>query len=207
MTFEPTSQVFLQLGIGLSFLAFGWILVYLGVRMTGVASGFLFGFGIYQLIVEVIKVVEPQGLQYVPDKPEVAIVVGVFTGAIGWFVAQKIYQIAIFLGSLAAALYLLYKSEQRILIENFFEWLGILQPLYSTLGNAWPAIFAILIALLFVYLQRQMIILVTSCIGALVISKAVNIPMSFLPLCFVGYILQQKTKTQQKKVVVVEEKA
>lgn len=203
MTF--TSQDYLLLAIGLSLLGFGWVLVRFGVRMTGVASGFMFGFGLYQLVVEVVKAVDPQGLQYVPDNPAIALMVGAFCGAVGWFVAKRIYQIAIFLGSLSAGLYIMYKTGQRGLVEDLFEWMGILEPLYRTLGNAWPAIFAILIALLFLYLQRQMMILVTSCIGALIISNTLNIPEIFLPLCFIGYILQQKTKTRPRAVQREEE--
>lgn len=203
MTF--TSQDYLLLAIGLSFLGFGWVLVRFGVRMTGVASGFMFGFGVYQLIVEIVKAVEPQGLQYVPDNPYVAIMVGAFCGAIGFFIAKQVYQIAIFLGSLSAGLYIMYKTDQRVLVEQLFEKIGILESLYGTLGNAWPAIFAVLIALLFVYMQRQMMIILTACVGALLISNTLEIPIVFLPLCFIGYILQQKTKARPKKVVVKEE--
>lgn len=198
MTF--TSQDYLLLAIGLSFLGFGWVLVRLGVRMTGVASGFMFGFGVYQLIVVIIREVDPQGLNYVPDNAAVALMAGAFCGAIGWFVAKKIYQIAIFVGSLSAGLYIMYKTGQRELIELLFDKIGILVPLYGTLGNAWPAILAVLIALLFVYLQRQMMILVTACVGALLISNTVDIPIIFLPLCFIGYILQQKTKSRPRVV-------
>jgi predicted membrane protein len=198
MTF--TSQDYLLLAIGLSFLGFGWVLVRFGVRMTGMASGFMFGFGVYQLVVVIVEAVEPQGLQYVPDNLAIALMVGAFCGVIGLFVAQKIYQIAIFLGSLSAGLFIMYKTNQRELVEQLFTVMGILEPLYRTLGNAWPAILAVLIALLFVYMQRQMMILLTACIGALLISNTVEIPILFLPLCFIGYILQQKTKSRPRVV-------
>jgi len=37
-------------------------------------------------------------------------------------------------------------------------------------------------------------ILLTASIGSLLIVNAINVKILFLPLCFCGYLLQQKTK-------------
>lgn len=194
---NPTPEFFLQFAFGLAFLAFGWTLFRFGVRAVGFMAGYTFGFSVYELIVELVMTLYPEGLKYFPQHPLAPVFAGAVTGVLGVFFAKKIYQVGIFTGVLAGSLYLLYSTDQGLLLKQGLAAIGVLEPLDSTLGNAWPAVLAVLTALLFLWLQKQMITLLTACIGAFILAETLNIPIIFLPLCFVGYLLQQTARKKK----------
>ena len=198
-------EIYLRLALGLGFLAFGWTLFRFGLRATGFGLGYVFGSSVYELVVTWVGIINPEWLRFFPDHPYTAFFVGIVTGIIGVLLAKRMYVVLIFIGSLSGALYILYADDQqRLLVEKLFSWIGILEPINNTLGNAWPAVLALLIALLFIYFQKQVIVLLTTCLGAYIISDTIDIPVLFLPLCFIGYLLQQ-TKRPRRKVKKEEE--
>lgn len=201
-----TPEILIRMAIALGFFAFGWTLFRFGLRAAGFCLGYVFGTSVYELLVtwlvklNELHLVEDQWLQYLPQHPLAALVAGCVFGVVGIIMAQKMYQVLIFLGGTAGGLYVLYTDEsQRALVEKLFAWLGILQPIDNLLGNAWPAVLAILIGLLFLLFQKKLIVVLTACAGAYMISDIVKIPILFLPLCFIGYLLQTIKRPSSKK--------
>ncbi len=192
-------EIYLRLALGLGLLAFGWTLFRYGLRATGFALGYVFGSSVYELVVAWVGIINQEWLRFFPQHPYTAFFVGIVTGIIGVLLAKRMYVVLIFIGSLSGALYILYADDrQRALVEQLFSWIGILEPLNNTLGNAWPAVLALLISLLFIYFQKQLIVLLTTCLGAYILSDTMDIPILFLPLCFIGYLLQQTKKPKRK---------
>ncbi|MBD3265646.1 hypothetical protein GF373_03165 [bacterium] len=194
-----TPEFYLQLASGLALFAFGWMLFRFGINAVGFAVGFLFGYSSYEMILRLVPKFAPDFTSFFPSDPIALLIVGAIVGIIGIFLAHRIYIATLFIGVLAGVLYLLYTTQHRDLLNQLFSLLGILEPLNNTLGNAWPALLAVLIALLFVYLEKQAIIILTACIGSFIIADSLNIPIIFLPLCFCGYLIQQKTKKTSPK--------
>jgi hypothetical protein len=191
--FQP--EFFVQLAFGLGLFAFGWMLFRFGVNAVGFCVGFLFGYSSYQLLLNLIPQVTPDALRFFPQHPIAIVIAGAIVGMIGIFLARRIYIASIFIGVLSGSLYLLYaQPEQRNLLNKLLEMIGILEPLNNTMGDAWPALLALLVALAFVYLEKQAIIILTACIGSYIIADSLHIPILFLPLCFCGYLVQRKTK-------------
>jgi branched-subunit amino acid transport protein len=166
-----------------------------GVNAVGFCVGFLFGYSSYQLLLNLLPQVAPDALRFFPQHPIAIVIAGVIVGIIGIFLARRIYIASIFIGVLSGSLYLMYvQPEQRDLLNKLLEMIGILEPLNNTLGDAWPALLALFVALAFVYLEKQAIIILTACIGSYIIADSLHIPILFLPLCFCGYLIQRKTK-------------
>ena len=204
MQFTP--EILIRMAIALGLFAFGWTLFRFGLHAAGFCLGYVFGTSVYELLVTwLIKlnglgVIDDKWLQYVPHHPYAALFAGCVFGIVGILMAKKMYQVMIFLGGTAGALFILYTDErQKALVDQLFSWLGILEPLNNTLGNAWPAVLALLIGLLFIYFQKRLIIVLTACTGAYMITDIINIPIVFLPLCFVGYLLQTVKRPSPKK--------
>ena len=192
MNLNPLLLIDLALGLGL--LAFGWTLFRFGLNAVGFAAGFLFGYSLYQLIVQFLAEHRPEALQYFPPHTLAPALAGVIAGIVGVMLIKRLYIACIFLGVLAAGLYILYATEQRVVLDHVLESAGVLAPLNRTFDGLWYAVVALLVALLFVYFQKQMIILLTACIGAFVIANTLHTPILFLPLCLAGILLQQKAR-------------
>ncbi len=199
-------NILIRLAIGLSLFAFGWTVFRLGINAAGFSMGFLFGFSFYEMLVALVQQINPDLNRFFPDHPLMPVIFGAVLGILGIILAKRLYIAAVFLSVLAGALYILYTDEkQREYVEQLFIWLNVMEPINQTLGQAWPAVLAILIAALFLLLQKQIIIVLSACAGSYIIADTINIPLLFLPLCFVGYILQQQQKKMKKKKVVVKE--
>jgi hypothetical protein len=154
----------------------------------------------YKLLMEWIPIINPDWLRFFPEHPGTSIIVGIVFGIISLLLAKKVYQILLFLAVLMGCLYLFYADpNQREYLYKLFEWLGILQPITNTVGELWPAILAILIALVFLYFQKHVVVTLTACIGSYMIADIIA-PILFLPLCFIGILLQlTKTPRSPKK--------
>ncbi len=200
-----TPEWFLRLALGLGLFAFGWILFRFGINAVGFGLGYLFGFSLYELLLELIPTVNSEWMKFLPQHPFAPHLFGVIFGIVGIFLARRVYIAIAFVGVFFGILYLLYGTDQRGFLDSLFATFGILEPLNNNLGNLWPAILALVIAAIVVISQRQIIILLTACIGSYIISTTMNIPVIFLPLCFVGILLQQSQKRTKKKVVVEKE--
>ncbi len=203
---QLTPDTFIRLALGLGLFAFGWALFRFGLHATGFILGYLFGTSAYELVVtwlvklNEMKVVDDSVLQYIPQHPYATFFIGCVFGIVGIILAKKMYQVMIFIGGLAGALYVLYTDpNQRELLEKLFALIGILDPLNNALGNAWPALFSLLFGLLALAFQKRLITVLTACIGAYLISDTVNIPIIFLPLCFAGSLLQSIKRPKRKK--------
>ncbi|MGC9326523.1 MAG: hypothetical protein ACP5I1_02710 [Candidatus Hinthialibacter sp.] len=204
MEFTPDTYIRLALGLGL--FAFGWTLFRFGLHAAGFILGYVFGTSSYELLVarlirlHEMNVIGEKWLEFIPQHTYATIFAGCVFGIAGILLAKKMYQVLIFLGGTAGALYILYTDEnQKALLDQFLDWMGVLTPLNNTLGQAWPAVLAILIGLLFLLLQKRLIILLTACMGAYILSDAIQIPILFLPLCFIGYLLQTVKRPKKKK--------
>jgi len=196
-----TPEFYLMLAIGLGLLAFGWVLVRFGIQAAAFGLGFLFGFNLYTALLDIVPRVDPQFVRFFPDNPYTPLFVGAVMGICALLLSKKIFQVLIFVGSLSGILYVLYfDEEQRALLNNFLRWAGVLEPLNRTVGNLWPAALAILLALLVLYLQKRILMIITACVGSYIISDTLKIPILFLPLCFIGILLQQtKRRSTWKK--------
>lgn len=192
-------ETYFQLALGIALFAFGVKLFRFGISAAGFALGFLFGFSLYSLLQSLIPLFNPDFHRYFPDNLFViAFFSGVF-GFLGVMLAKRSYLAMVFIAVLAAGLYILYTDEgQRELVRSFFDQVGILQSLDNTLGEGWYALLALLVAVLFLYLENQVVIVGTACVGAYIIASTINIPILFLPLCFIGYLVQQKQKPLRK---------
>lgn len=197
---------FLQLAIGLGLFAFGWTLFRFGVKVTGFALGFFFGFTLYEFVAAIVPRIDPGFVRFLPQHPLTSTFVGIVMGIIGVLFSKKAYQVTLFLGALMGSLYILYTDpQQRELIEKLMASIGILEPIVNTVGNIWPAILSVLIALLFLYCQKQIIVILTACTGAYIIADTIDIPIFFVPLCFVGFLLQQTKYPRKVKQEETEE--
>jgi len=191
-------EFFLRLALGLGLFAFGWTLFRFGMNAAGFGLGFIFGYSLYELLLKMIPQLNPDWLRFFPQHPAVAPVIGVVLGIGGIFLARRLFRVAIFLGIWAGSLYLLYATSQRQVVDHLFAQLHILEPLNHTLGYAWPTVLALLTAGLFLLFQKQIIIAITTCGGSFLITDTLNLPIFFLPLCFIGFLLQQKQKTHRQ---------
>lgn len=195
-----TPDVFIHLALGLGLFAFGWTLFRFGVYAIGFLLGFMMGSSLYQILLEWIPKIDPELIRFFPDHPYTFLVVGAVMGIIGMILAKRVFLVLIFVGVLMGCLYLFYVDEnQRVLLFELFARLGILEPLNHVLGTLWPAIFAVLIALVFLYFQKHVIIILTSCLGSYMLADVIA-PILFLPLCFVGVLLQQTKRPRKKRV-------
>ena len=194
-----SSEAYIQLAVGLGLFAFGWMLFRFGINAVGFCLGFTFGYSLYELLLKVLPSIAPDMAKQIPHDQIAIILAGCVTGIIGIFLARKVFTVSIFIGSLAGALYLLYASPHRVYVDKALSLAGVLTPLNHTFGNVWPAVIAILVALLFVYLEKQAIIIVTACIGSYILTAGINVPILFLPLCFIGYLLQTQSKKRFRK--------
>ncbi|MBN2328169.1 MAG: hypothetical protein JXR73_13545 [Candidatus Omnitrophica bacterium] len=204
MEFTPDTYIRLALGLGL--FAFGWTLFRFGLHAAGFILGYVFGTSAYELLVawlirlHEMDVIGEKWLEFIPQHPYATFFAGCVFGIVGVLLAKKMYQVMIFLGATAGALFVLYTDEnQKALLDRLLDWLGVLVPLNNTLGQAWPAVLALLIGLLFLLFQKKLIILLTACMGAYILSDAIQIPILFLPLCFIGFLLQTVKRPKQKK--------
>jgi hypothetical protein len=201
-----TPDTFLRLALGLGLFAFGWTLFRYGLNAGGFILGYVFGTSAYELLqtwaarLRDLGALDEKWLQYLPHHPYAAFFAGCVFGVVGILLAKKMYQVMIFLGGMAGALYVLYTDEsQRALMEKFLALIGVLTPLNNALGNAWPALLSLLIGLLFLLFQKQLVIVSTACMGAYIISDVIKIPIAFLPLCFIGYLLQTVKRPRRRK--------
>mgnify|MGYP006274420539 CR=1 FL=1 len=193
-------NTFFQLALGIGLFAFGNQIFRLGVNAAGFALGFLLGFSLYRLLIDLIPAFAPDMAEFVPDNVFIHLGVSAGFGVVGILLARRSYLAMVFISVLAGCLYILYTDEsQRELVRSFFEQVGILEPMENTLGEAWYAVLALLVAAAFLYFEKQIIIVITACAGSYVISDTINIPILFLPLCFLGYLVQQKQKPPKKK--------
>jgi len=205
MNAQMTPEFFLMLAIGLGLLAFGWVLVRFGIHGAVFGLGFLFGFNLYTALLDIVPRVDPKFASLFPDNPYTALFVGAVMGICALLLSKKLFQVLIFVGSLSGILYLLYFDEQqRALLDRFLTWAGVLEPLNRTVGNLWPAAAAILLALLVLYLQKRILMIITACVGSYIISDTLRIPILFLPLCFVGILLQQAKRRPKRKETAEE---
>lgn len=178
MNAQMTPEFFLMLAIGLGLLAFGWVLVRFGIQAAGFGLGFLFGFNLYTALLDIVPRVDPKFARLFPDNPYTALFVGAVMGICALLLSKKLFQVLIFVGSLSGILYLLYFDEQqRALLDRFLAWAGVLEPLNRTVGNLWPAAAAILLALLVLYLQKRILMIITACVGSYIISDTLRIPI------------------------------
>lgn len=212
MQFTPTPENFIQLAIGLALFAFGWFIFRIGIKAVGFGLGFMAGYSSYNLLLEWLPKIFPDFMRYLPTHPLTAVFVGIVIGLVGMFLAKRMYMAVIFIGALAGGLYLFYATgpngvnEQRMMVENFMKMVGIYESIDRTLGDLWLAILALIIAGLFVAMQKQVIILATACVGSYIIVETIHVPILFLPLCFVGFLLQQsQSRYKRKKKYEVEE--
>ncbi len=203
MNYNP--EFFIRLAVGLGLFAFGWTLFRFGINAVGFCLGALFGFSFFQLLTDLIPKLNPEWMKFIPQHPYAPHLFACVLGIVGIFLARRVYMAIAFLGVFSGIIYLLYDTQQREYVEQLFTWLNVLEPIENTLGNLWPAVLALIIAALFIYTQKHIIIALTACIGAYMIATTVNIPILFLPLCFVGILLQQSQKRTKKKVVVEKE--
>lgn len=204
MNFEP--ETLIRLALGLALFGFGWNFFKIGLNAIGFGVGFLFGSSVYEILLSIIPQIDPEWLRFFPTHSITPYIVGCVTGVLGVLLSKRLFMVLVFLATLTGLLYLLYADEQqRGLVESLFTQLGILESLNQTLGNAWPALLAFLISLLVLVVQKQVVIILTACAGSYLIADTINIPIIFLPLCFIGFLLQQKQKKKQVKKVVVEE--
>lgn len=208
---QLTPDTLIRLALGLGLFAFGWTLFRFGLNAAGFILGYVFGNSAYELLVTWLTrlhemgVIDEKWLSYLPQHPYAAFFAGCVFGVVGILLAKKMYQVMIFLGGLAGALYILYTDEnQRALVEKLFTLIGVLQPIENALGNAWPAVLSLLIGLLFLLFQKQFIIVSTACMGAYIISDTIKIPIVFLPLCFIGYLLQTVKRPKRRKEAEAE---
>lgn len=200
MNAQMTPEFFLMLAIGLGLLAFGWVLVRFGIQAAGFGLGFLFGFNLYTALLDLVPRVDPKFARFFPDNPYTALFVGAVMGICALLLSKKLFQVLIFVGSLSGILYVLYFDEQqRALLDRFLTWAGVLAPLNRTVGNLWPAAAAILLALLVLYLQKRILMIITACMGSYIIADTLRIPILFLPLCFIGILLQQAKRRPKRK--------
>lgn len=202
-----TPETLIQLAVGLALFAFGWTLFRFGIRAVGFGLGFMAGYSTYKLLLEWIPKISADSIKYFPQTEFAPILLGVVLGLVGMYVAKKMYMVTVFVGSFAGGLYLLYAQDQyREMIAGVLNRLGVLEAINSTIGPIWPALVALLIAGLFVVMQRQLMTLLTACVGSYIIVETVKIPVLFLPLCFIGFLLQQtQTRYKRKKKPRVEE--
>ncbi|MBI1389138.1 MAG: hypothetical protein GC154_11890 [bacterium] len=183
-----------QLSLGVALFAFGWVLFRFGMNAVGFLLGFLFGYSFYNLLQSILPVFEMDPAQYMPDNIYVIVLFSIVFGVIGVLLVKRMFRVMVFVGVLAGLMYVLYTDEsQMALLRGFFAQVGLLEPLDKTLGNVWPAAFALLGALLFLYLEKHVVILLTACTGAYLIANALA-PILFLPLCFIGFFIQQKQR-------------
>ncbi|RJP21613.1 MAG: hypothetical protein C4527_23250 [Candidatus Omnitrophota bacterium] len=203
MNYEP--EFFIRLAFGLALFAFGWTLFRFGVNAVGFCLGALFGFSFYQLIADLIPKLNPEWMKFLPQHPFAPHLFACVLGVIGIFLARRVFLAVAFLGVFSGVIYLLYGTEQRTFVETLFQWAGIMQPIENTLGNLWPAVLALIIAALFIYTQKQLIIALTACIGAYILSTTLDVPVFFLPLCFAGILIQQSQHQSKKTAAPKEE--
>jgi hypothetical protein len=198
MTIQPDTYLLLSIGLGL--FAFGFNLFRFGVKAVGFGLGFMFGYSLYDLILKWLPAIVPDAMKYLPQDKLAVILAGCIFGIIGVFLARKVFQATLFTALLGTVLYVLYGNEEyRGMIERLFELIGILDPINQTLGNAWPALLAIVVALLFIFLEKQALMVLTACVGSFLIAGTINVPITFLPLCFFGYLIQWYQGKKKKK--------
>ncbi len=194
---EP--NLYFQLALGVGLFGFGWMLFRFGVNAVGFVMGFLFGYSLYNLLQSLLPIFEIDPNQYMPDNPWIIILFSIVFAVIGIILAKRMYVALVFVGVLAGLLYVLYTDDKQMgYLRNFFEEVGVLQHLDRVLGNLWPAILAFIAAILVIYMEKQVIILVTACVGSYLIASAIA-PILFLPLCFIGYLLQHKQRPIKKQ--------
>jgi len=200
-----TPEFCLRLAVGLGLFAFGWTLFRLGLNAVGFGLGFLFGFSFYQMLITLAPEINPDLIRYFPTHPLTPYIAGAVTGILGVILSKRLFAAAIFLAVFAGSLYILYADkDQRELVERLFAAIGILNALNRTLGEAWPAVLAVIIAVLFILAQKQIVIALTACAGGYLIADSFNVPIAFLPLSFIGFLLQQKQKKRKVKIVKEE---
>ncbi len=200
MSMSGQANYFFQLAIGLGLFAFGWTLFRFGIKVTGFALGFFFGFTLYEFIAAMVPSINPEFVRFLPQHPLTSTFVGIVMGILGVLFSKRAYQATLFLGALMGSLYILYTDpQQRELLEKAMAYCGILETIESTVGNVWPAILSMIIALLFLYCQKQIVVIMTACIGAYIIADTIDIPILFLPLCFAGFLLQQTKRPKREQ--------
>lgn len=190
---------YFQLALGVALFGFGWMLFRFGVNAVGFVMGFLFGYSLYNLLQSLLPVFDMDPNQYMPDNPWVIILFSIVFAVVGIILAKRVYVALVFVGVLAGLLYILYTDETQMgYLRQFFSEVGVLPHLDRVLGNLWPAILALIIAVLVIYMEKQVIVLVTACAGSYLIAKS-TAPILFLPLCFIGYLLQHKQRPLKKQ--------
>ena len=204
---EFTPEVFIQLAIGLALFAFGWSLFRFGIRAIGFGLGFMAGFSTYELLIEWVPKINPDFMRYLPQHELASVFLGSVLGLVGMFLAKKMYMAVIFIAVFLGCLYILYSpdSQQRGLIEDVMIGLNIYGNINNTLGNLWPAVLALIIAGIFLLLQKQVVILLTAAAGSYIIAETIRIPILFLPMIFIGYLIQQTQKKRGRKAKAKQE--
>lgn len=189
---------YFELALGFALFGFGWMLFRWGVKAVGFVLGFIFGYSMYNLLQSLLPIFEIDPGQYMPDNPWVIVGFAAVWGVVGALLSKRVYTAMVFVGVLAGLLYILYTDAQQMgYLRGFLDEVGVLSHLDRVLGNVWPALLAFIIAILVIYFEKQVIILITACAGSYLIASA-TAPILFLPLCFIGYLLQQKQKPLKK---------
>lgn len=195
---EP--DTYFQLAAGIALFGFGWWIFRFGITAVGFGLGFVVGFSLYNLLHELAPVINPDFADMVPNNMVVIVIFSAVFGFFGTLLARRSYTIMVFISVFAGIMYILYSDpEQQKLVDSFFEQVGVLGYLEDTLGNAWYAILALLVAFLILYLEKQVVIVLSACVGSYLIASGINIPILFLPLCFIGYLIQQKQSGRLRK--------
>ncbi|MDP8245047.1 MAG: hypothetical protein P9L94_13260 [Candidatus Hinthialibacter antarcticus] len=190
---------YFQLALGVGLFGFGWMLFRFGVNAVGFVMGFLFGYSLYNLLQSLLPIFDMDPNQYMPDNPWIIILFSIVFAVVGIILAKRMYVALVFVGVLAGLLYVLYTDQTQMgYLRGFFAEVGVLQHLDRVLGNLWPAVLSFIIAILVIYMEKQVIILVTACVGSYLIASSVA-PILFLPLCFIGYLLQHKQRPLKKQ--------